>query len=246
MMNGADSAEASGPASGKVLPWRRRKVFRAIQEYVEANRCSPSNREIAQAVGLKSPSSVNHHLKQLKAAGLVTYDPRFPRTVRVLPDERAAGPADETGTTPGDTPPAAGPAPEDTDSHKVVWVPIVGQIAGGNPIPPLGPDHERFPLPREVVGAEEGLFILKVVGDSMTGAGIFSGDWVVVRELFGKPKNGDIVAALLDGIEVEGTVKMYKRVKRRVWLMPHNPAYTPIQGDDAIIRGKVVAVLRQV
>jgi repressor LexA len=97
-----------------------------------------------------------------------------------------------------------------------------------------------------VVGAEDGLFILKVVGDSMTGAGIFSGDWVVVRELFDKPKSGDIVAALLDGHEVEGTVKTYKKVKRRVWLMPHNPAHTPIPGDNAIIRGKVVAVLRQV
>jgi len=246
MMKGADSAEAGGPARGKVLPWRRSKVFRVIQEYVEANGCSPSNREIARAVGLKSASSVNHHLKQLKAAGLVTYDPRFPRTVRVLRDQRAAGPAEQTGATPGDTPPAAGPAPEGTDSLRVVWVPVAGQVAGGDPIPPLGLGRERFPLPREVVGAEEGLFILKVVGDSMTGAGIFSGDWVVVRELFGKPKNGDIVAALLDGIEVEGTVKMYRRVKRRVWLMPHNPAYTPIQGDDAIIRGKVVAVLRQV
>ena len=75
----------------------------------------------------------------------------------------------------------------DMRSQKVVWVPIVGQVAGGNPIPPLESVEERFPLPREVVGAEEGLFILKVVGDSMTGAGIFSGDWVVVRELFGKP-----------------------------------------------------------
>ena len=80
----------------------------------------------------------------------------------------------------------------------------------------------------------------------MTGAGIFSGDWVVVRELFDKPKNGDIVAALLDGHEVEGTVKTYKRVDRRVWLMPQNPAYTPIAGDKAKISGKVVAVLRSV
>ena len=247
MMKGADSAEAGGPGRGKVLPWRRNRVFQVIQEYVKANGCSPSHREIAQAVGLKSTSSVHHHLKQLKAAGLVTYDPRFPRTVRVLRrDQRATGPAEEMGATPGDTPPAAGPAPEDTYSQKVVWVPIVGQVAGGDPIPPLGPDQERFPLPREVVGAEEGLFILKVVGDSMTGAGIFSGDWVVVRELFDRPKNGDIVAALLDGIEVEGTVKTYKKVNRRVWLMPHNPAHTPIPGDKAKIRGKVVAVLRQV
>jgi repressor LexA len=164
----------------------------------------------------------------------------------VLQARRAAGPAEKTGGTPGDTPPTAGAAPDDTDAQKVVWVPIVGQVAGGNPIPPLGPDQERFPLPREVVGAGEGLFILKVVGDSMTGAGIFSGDWVVVRELFDRPRNGDIVAALLDGTEVEGTVKTYKRVNRRVWLMPHNPAHTPIPGDKAIIRGKVVAVLRQV
>ena len=230
-----------------MLPWRRRKVFQAIQEYVEANGCSPSNREIAQAAGLKSPSSVHHHLKQLKAAGLVTYDRRSPRTVRVLRrDQRATRPAGETGETPGDTPPEAEQSPGDMDSQKVVWVPIVGQVAGGDPILPLGPDQERFPLPREVVGAEEGLFILKVVGDSMTGAGIFSGDWVVVRELFDLPKNNDIVAALLDGNEVEGTVKTYKRMNQRVWLMPHNPAHTPIPGDDAIIRGKVVAVLRQV
>jgi repressor LexA len=80
----------------------------------------------------------------------------------------------------------------------------------------------------------------------MTGAGIFSGDWVVVRELFDRPKNDDIVAALLDGNEVEGTIKTYRKVNRRVWLMPHNPAHTPIPGDHAIIRGKVVAVLRQV
>jgi repressor LexA len=229
MMKGADSGKAGGPARGKVLPWRRRKVLQAIQEYVEAYGRSPTNREIARAVGLESASCVNHHLKQLKAAGLVTYEPGIPRTVRVLRDHRAAG-----------------PAPEGVRAQKAVWVPVVGQVAGGNPIPPLGPDQERFPLPREVVGAGEGLFILRVVGDSMTGAGIFSGDWVVVRELFGRPRNGDIVAALLDGIEVEGTVKTYRRVKRRVWLMPHNPAHAPIAGDDAIIRGKVVAVLRQV
>src|SRR5215470_18381117 len=129
MMKGADSAEAGGPGRGKVLPWRRRKVFLVIQEYVEANGCSPSNREIAQAVGLKSASSVHHHLKKLKDAGLVTYDPRFPRTVRVLRrDQREPGPAEGTGGTPGDSPPTAGPAIEDMDSQKVVWVPIAGQV----------------------------------------------------------------------------------------------------------------------
>jgi repressor LexA len=79
----------------------------------------------------------------------------------------------------------------------------------------------------------------------MTGAGIFPGDWVVVRRLYERPQNGDIVAALLAGFEEEGTVKTYRKVDRRVWLMPHNPAYLPIPGDKATIHGKVVAVLRR-
>jgi repressor LexA len=129
---------------------------------------------------------------------------------------------------------------------RVSWVPVAGQVAGGQPIPPLEAAEDPIPLPRDVVGPEEGLFILKIVGDSMIGVGIFPGDWVVVRELYEKPRDGDIVAALIDGIEVEGTVKTYRKMDRRVWLMPQNPAYTPIPGDKAIIRGKVVAVLRPV
>ena len=97
-----------------------------------------------------------------------------------------------------------------------------------------------------MVGAEDGLFILTVVGDSMIGVGIFPGDWVVVRPLYERPQNNDIVAALLVGFEAEGTIKTYKRIDRHTWLMPQNPAYTPIPGDKATIHGKVVAVLRQV
>jgi repressor LexA len=166
----------------------------------------------------------------------VSYDARSPRTVRVLrPGEAVAEPA----------PQPAGPA--EPNPPRVSWVPFAGQVAGGEPILSLeDPARDRIPLPREVVGPEEGLFILKVVGDSMIGVGIFPGDWVVVRELYEKPRDGDIVAALIDGIEVEGTVKTYKKVDRRIWLMPQNPAYTPIPGDKADIRGKVVAVLRQV
>ena len=247
MMKGANSAGGAGPGRGKMLTWRQRKVFQVIQEYVEANGCSPSLRDIAEAAGLKSASTVNHHLAQLKAAGFVTYKAGSPRTVRVLrPGQRAAQPAGENSQAPGDPRPQAGRAPGGMDPQRVVWVPVAGQVAGGSPILPLEPRPERFPLPREVVGAEEGLFILKVVGDSMTGAGIFSGDWVVVRELFDRPRNGDIVAALLGGSEIEGTVKTYKKVNGRVWLMPHNPAHTPIPGDNATIRGRVVAVLRQV
>ncbi len=211
-----------------VLTWRRRRVLQAIEDYVADHGCSPSNRDIAKATDLKSASSVLHHLQELKAAGFISYDPRSPRTVRVL--------------RPGQ--PAAQPAAVDAGSRKVVWVPVLGQIAAGAPIPPLESIEDRIPLPRDVVGASDGLFILKIVGDSMTGVGIFPGDWVVVRQLFDPPRDGDIVAAALDGIEVEGTVKTYKKEGRRVWLMPQNSAYTPIPGDRAEIRGKVVAVLR--
>jgi repressor LexA len=237
------NSEPSSRPGRVVLTWRRRRVLQAIEDYVADHGCSPSNRDIAKAADLKSASSVLHHLQELKAAGFVSYDPRSPRTVRVLrrPAPRDAGPQD---AGPRDVAPSPRLGPEDRGARKVVWVPVLGQVAAGQPIPPLESVEDRVPLPREAVGAEEGLFILKIVGESMTGAGIFSGDWVVVRQQFDPPRDGDIVAAALDGIEVEGTVKTYKKAGGRIWLMPHNPAYMPIAGDRAEIRGKVVAVLR--
>jgi repressor LexA len=123
-------------------------------------------------------------------------------------------------------------------------VPLVGRIAAGGPILAEQSVEDAFSLPRQLVG-EGTLFVLKVVGDSMINAAIADGDWVVVRQ---QPdaENGDIVAATIDGAEVEGTVKTLKRADGHVWLMPHNPAYVPILGDDATIVGKVVAVLRRV
>jgi repressor LexA len=120
-------------------------------------------------------------------------------------------------------------------------VPLVGRIAAGGPILAEERIEEIFPLPRQLVG-EGTLFLLNVVGDSMINAAIADGDWVVVRQ---QPvaENGDIVAAMIDG---EATVKTFKRATDHVWLMPHNPAYTPILGDEAEILGKVVAVLRKV
>jgi repressor LexA len=228
--------DSEEPGPGIVLTWRRRTILRVIDEYFLANGCSPTNREIAELAGLKSASSVLHHLRGLKACGYLTYEDGSPRTVRLLPSGESA--AEEVRQ--------ADAATGQSDPDRVAWVPVGGQVAAGEPIIPLEPGSERVPLPREVVGPEDGLFILQVVGDSMIGVGIFPGDWVVVRELYERPRDGDIVAALIDGIEVEGTVKTYKRVDRRVWLMPQNPAYTPIAGDKAAIRGKVVAVLRSV
>jgi repressor LexA len=127
----------------------------------------------------------------------------------------------------------------------VVWVPIVGRIAAGGPILAEQSIEDYLPLPRALVGRGEGLFILEVVGDSMIGVGIISGDWVVISPLFHAPQNGDIVAATINGVELEGTVKTYKKMGRHVWLMPQNPTYTPIPGGKAQFAGKVVAVLRR-
>jgi repressor LexA len=228
-----------------VLTQRQNEILQFIVEYLAANRCAPSDREIALGVGLRSASTANYHLQKLKAAGYLTYEKGAPRTVRVLPPlkrnipkkkEKGAGRAERKVRK----------KPGFADSAKVVWVPVVGQIAAGEPIPPLDSIEDRFPLPREVVGAEDSLFILRVVGDSMVGAGIFPNDWVVVRRLYERPQNGDIVAVLLSEFEDEGTVKTYQMVEGRAWLMPQNPSYLPISGAKATIHGKVVAVLRQV
>jgi repressor LexA len=122
-----------------------------------------------------------------------------------------------------------------------VYVPVVGQIAAGNPILAEQQIEEVFPLPKAMVG-EGTLFMLKVKGESMIDAAICDGDWVVVRQEQ-TAENGDIVAAMIDG---EATVKRFKKTKTEILLLPHNPAFEPIDGKDAVILGKVVTVLRRV
>ena len=121
------------------------------------------------------------------------------------------------------------------------YVPVLGRIAAGGPILAEEAVEDVFPLPRELVG-EGSLFMLKVVGESMVDAAICDGDWVVIRQQ-NVADNGDIVAAMIDG---EATVKTFKRTAGQVWLMPHNPAFDPIPGNDAAILGKVVTVIRKI
>ena len=121
------------------------------------------------------------------------------------------------------------------------FVPVLGRIAAGGPILAEEAVEDVFPLPRELVG-EGSLFLLKVVGDSMVDAAICDGDWVVIRQQ-NVADNGDIVAAMIDG---EATVKTFKRTRGQVWLMPHNPAFDPIPGNDAAVLGKVVTVIRKI
>lgn len=204
-----------------VLTPRQRKVLRFIRESVAKRGYPPSVREIGDAVGLKSPSSVAHQLNALERKGLLRKDPNRPRAVDIRPMEETT---EEWQNRPAPT-----------------YVPVVGRIAAGNPILAEQSVEDVFPLPKELVG-EGNLFLLRVVGESMIEAAIADGDWVVVRQ---QPvaDNGEIVAAMIDG---EATVKTYRRRDGRVWLMPHNPAFNPIPGDDATILGRVVAVLRKV
>ena len=117
----------------------------------------------------------------------------------------------------------------------------MGRIAAGGPILAEELVEDVFPLPRQIVGDGQ-LFLLKVVGESMIDAAICDGDWVVVRQQQ-VAENGEIVAAMIDG---EATVKTFKRKDGHVWLLPHNPTFQPINGDDATVLGRVVAVLRSV
>ena len=170
-----------------------------------------------------------HQLRTLERKGYLRRDPNRPRAV----DVRGA----DDGVTPIVTTDVAGSdaLPEPT------FVPVLGRIAAGGPILAEEAVEDVFPLPRELVG-EGSLFLLKVVGDSMVDAAICDGDWVVVRQQ-NVADNGDIVAAMIDG---EATVKTFKRTRGQVWLMPHNPAFDPIPGNDAAVLGKVVTVIRKI
>jgi repressor LexA len=222
-----------GPEDGHGLTARQRRVLETIRDSVERRGYPPSMREIGEAVGLASPSSVAHQLVKLERKGFLRRDPNRPRAIEVtLPGEaplRPPSPGGDIETGSGDARPEAS------------YVPVIGRIAAGGPNLAEQVVEDVFPLPRQVVGDGQ-LFLLKVVGDSMVEAAICDGDWVVVRQ---QPvaDSGDIVAAMLDG---EATVKTFKRRDGHVWLLPHNPAYSPILGDEATVLGRVVAVLRRV
>ncbi len=232
----ADVHELPDRDGGDGLTARQRRVLETIRDAIERRGYPPSMREIGEAAGLASPSSVAHQLTALERKGYLRRDPHRPRAIEVMSPDAPVGSlaaatsseVDPTGS--GDQRPAA------------AYVPVVGRIAAGGPILAEEAVEDVFPLPRQLVG-EGTLFLLKVVGDSMIDAAICDGDWVVVHQQQ-TAENGDIVAALLDG---EATVKTFKRHgDGHVWLMPHNPAFEPIAGDHATVLGRVQAVLRRI
>ncbi len=228
------------PTEPAGLTPRQRKILEVIRDWVERYGYPPSVREIGDAVGLTSTSSVHHQLRTLERKGYLRRDPNRTRAVDVRgPDEAVA----VEDTVPGDVlveGDAIDPGDLRSQRPSPAFVPLLGDIAAGGPILAEQAVESVFPLPREVVG-EGTLFLLNVRGDSMIDAAITDGDWVVVRQ---QPvaENGEIVAAMIDG---EATVKTFKRRDGHVWLMPANVAYEPIPGDDATVLGRVVAVLRR-
>ena len=221
---------------GDGLTARQRRVLEEIRDSVERRGYPPSMREIGLAVGLTSPSSVAHQLAALERKGFLRRDPNRPRAIEVFMPGEARGVRyhDSSAATYDDT--------GVRDSRpEASYVPVLGRIAAGGPILAEEAVEDVFPLPRELVG-EGSLFLLRVVGESMVDAAICDGDWVVVRQQ-NVADNGDIVAAMIDG---EATVKTFKRTAGQVWLMPHNPAFDPIPGNDAAVLGKVVTVIRKI
>ena len=228
------------PDPDHVLTWRQRKVLQVIRDSVQRRGYPPSMREIGEAVGLTSTSSVSYQLSTLQRKGYLHRDVGRPRTVEVrLPGHPAVRP--EQSANGSSAEPELGADGMDIASQEATYVPLVGRIAAGVPITADQQVEDIFPLPRQLVG-EGQLFMLKVAGDSMINAAIADGDWVVIRQQE-DAENGEIVAAMIEG---EATVKTLKQSDGHVWLMPHNPAFTPILGDDATVLGKVVAVLRRV
>ena len=219
--------EKPGTRRRKSLSDKQLAILDFIQRAVATRGYPPSMREIGDAVGLSSLSSVTHQLNQLELSGYLRRDPNRPRALEVLIDIQQ-----EEGAVVSDNPTPIGDA---------AMVPLVGRIAAGIPITAEEMVDEVFPLPRQLVGKGE-LFMLKVVGDSMIDAAICDGDWIVVRQQK-NAENGDIVAAMLDE---EATVKVFQQRDGHTWLLPRNSAFAPILGDYAELLGKVVAVLRSV
>ena len=206
------------------LPARQQRILVAIGDWVARYGYAPSVRQIGDAVGLRSTSSVSRHLASLEDKGFVRRGATASRPI----DVRAFLPGSHSAELGG-------------DSSGSVAVPVVGDIAAGSPI--LAEEHadELMHVPREMAGRGT-VFALRVRGDSMIEAAICDGDIVVVRQQH-EAHSGQIVAAMIDG---EATVKVYRRRGGHVLLEPRNPAYPAIDGDQAAVLGIVVSVLRSV
>ncbi|CAB4533231.1 MAG: transcriptional repressor LexA [Actinobacteria bacterium] len=209
-------------ADEKQLTEVQSKILEAIVSYRREKGYNPTMREVGEAVGLSSTSSVSYQLSQLRELGFLSKADAGQRAMDVLKSA-----------------PGMSTASRSEVSDNVVSIPLVGRIAAGGPILAEQNIESHLTLPRELVGGGE-LFMLKVSGDSMIDAAICHGDWVVVRQQQ-TAEQGEIVAALL---EEGATVKVFRQSNGQTWLMPRNSSYDPIDGTNAVIMGKVVSVIR--
>lgn len=199
------------------LSSREHQIINYIIRHVEEKGYPPAVREIGEAVGLKSSSTVHGYIERLKDKGILRKDPEKPRAIEVI-----------------------GHYKNFNYSSRTIEVPILGRVAAGEPIMATEIYEYSLPLPVELFGNEK-LFSLKIKGDSMIDAGIREGDIVVVRQQFGA-NNGDIVVAIING---EATVKRFYKEKGYIRLMPENSTYEPIITNDVTLAGKVVGLLRR-
>lgn len=216
-----DDLDAFAHLDTSTLPLRQQRILVTIRDWVLRHGYSPSTREIGDAVGLRSSSSVSKHLTSLEENGFLRRSTTMSRPIDVrvfLHEPSAREPADDS-----------------------VSVPVVGDIAAGTPISADEHVDDVLTLPRGLTGRGN-VFGLRVRGDSMIDAAICDGDIVVVRQQ-SEAHSGQIVAAMIDG---EATVKVYRRRNGHVYLEPRNPAYDVIDGDTAVVLGNVVSVLRSV
>ncbi|MBK1784303.1 transcriptional repressor LexA [Prauserella sp. ASG 168] len=220
-MSSFDDLDVFEHLDASALPLRQQRILAAIRDWVVRYGYSPSTRQIGEAVGLRSTSSVSKHLASLEDKGFLKRSETVSRPIDVRaflrdPAQRAV---------PGDS----------------VSVPVVGDIAAGTPIAAEEHLDDMLTLPRELTGRGN-VFGLRVRGDSMIDAAICDGDIVVVKQQ-SEAHSGQIVAAMIDG---EATVKVFRRRGGHVYLEPRNPAYEVIDGDEAVVLGSVVSVLRSV
>ena len=216
-------------ARGK-LGKRQLAIYDFIRTYSTEHGYPPSVREIGAAVGLASPSTVHMHLKVLEEHGLIRRDSKKPRTIEVV-DKQAS-------STDEQVPQAS--VSQDVD-RNLISLPLVGRVAAGTPILAEQNVEETLTLPTSIVG-DASSFILRVRGESMINAGIFDGDYIVVKEQH-DAHNGEIVVALIDD---SATVKTFYRERDRVRLQPENDSMDPIYVDNPVILGRVTALIRSI
>ncbi|QJC88779.1 transcriptional repressor LexA [Bacillus inaquosorum] len=201
------------------LSKRQLDILRFIKAEVKSKGYPPSVREIGEAVGLASSSTVHGHLARLETKGLIRRDPTKPRAIEILDEE------------------------VDIPQSQVVNVPVIGKVTAGSPITAVENIEEYFPLPDRMVPPDEHVFMLEIMGDSMIDAGILDKDYVIVKQQ-NTANNGEIVVAMTE--DDEATVKRFYKEVTHIRLQPENPTMEPIILQNVSILGKVIGVFRTV